>query len=165
MIHHTLRTFQPLDRVAQLRRDQILVGSWDHVDVSVVRAHARMVAVLAERGVDTGGRPPIWAWCGVLRMRDAALLLDPVHELSAGYATVTFTAPAAQVLLSDYAHWCEAMMAPSEIGLDDWQPRRASARSPHPEQACLPSLRSDWVTSVSPLPTCGWDTLDQELVV
>lgn len=54
----------------------------------------------ATPGIDTAGRPPIWVWHRPLRLYDAALLFDPVHKVSAGFATITFSAPAELVLLA-----------------------------------------------------------------
>ena len=155
-----LRTFQPLSRVAQLQHDGILVGDWEHVLSGVEPAYARMVEVMTEHGISTGGRPPIWAWQGLLRLVDADLLFNAVHELSRGFATLTFRAPDHLVLLSDYGHWCDAWMAPAGELVHSWQPKSRRPGSSHPEQASLPYLRHDWVTDIKPLPTTGWDTLN-----
>lgn len=157
-----LRTFQSLGRVAQLKADGMLVGDWSHVDVAHVAAFRRMIEVMALRGIDTAGRPPVWAWRGSVRLRDAALLFDPEQELVRGFATVTFEAPERFVVLSDYAHWCDLLFDPVDASVAAWEPRRREDHSHHPEQACLPHLRADWVTRVRLLPKSGWDDLDQE---
>lgn len=162
MANLVLRTFQPLSRVAQLQHDRTLIGDWGHVRPGNERAYARMVEVMTEHGISTDGRPPIWAWHGPLRLIDADLLFDPVHELSRGIATLTFRAPADLVLLCDYGHWCDALMAPAADPAQPWQPAGRTADSLHPEQACLPYLRREWVTNIKPLPVAGWDTLDLE---
>lgn len=69
-----------------------------------------MVEVMAERGIDCRGRPPIWAWHSDVRLWDAALLFDPQHELSRGFARMTFAAPAELVMVSDYGQWCEVLL-------------------------------------------------------
>lgn len=159
-----LKTFQPLPRVDELRRAGILVGSWAHVLRGTERAYAAAVAAMAERGIDTDGRPPIWAWWGPVALIDALMLLDEEHELSRGFATITFKAPADIVLLSDYAHWCNALEANSST----WRPRTPEIPRPgvrddefaHPAQACLPYLREEWVVDVVELPTSGWGDID-----
>lgn len=157
-----LQTFQSLARVAQLQNDGTLVSDWEHVLSGTEHAYARIVEVMTEHGIDTGGRPPIWAWHGLLRLVDADLLFDPVHELSRGFATLTFRAPDRLVLLSNYGYWCDALLAPADGQVGSWRPRRRDPGSFHPEQACLPYLRLHWVTDIKPLPTTGWDTLDLE---
>lgn len=155
-----LRSFQSLERVAQLQRSRALRGDWTHVLRGNENAYARMVEVMTEQGIDTGGRPPVWAWHGALRLLDADLLFDAEEELSKGFATVTFCAPDHLVLLSDYADWCDLLMAPPETPVDQWRPRPHIAGSLHPEQACLPYLLMDWVTDIQPLPTTDWNDLD-----
>ena len=88
-----LRSFQSLERVAQLQRSRALRGDWTHVLRGNENAYARMVEVMTEQGIDTGGRPPVWAWHGVLRLLDADLLFDAKEKLSKGFATLTFRAP------------------------------------------------------------------------
>lgn len=120
-----------------------------------------MVDAMRRSGVDTGGRPPVWAWQGVLRLRDATSLFDPQHELVRGFATVELDAPDDLVVLSDYGKWCDYLMAPvGSVG--EWNPGALDPHSAVPVQACLPSLRSEWVRTVRPLPTTGWEQIDQE---
>lgn len=165
MANLVLRTFQHLSRVAELQHDGTLVADWSHIVPGTEHAYARMVEAMTECGIDTGGRPPIWAWHGPLRLIDADLLFDPVHELSSGFATLTFRAPDHLVLLCDYGHWCDALMGPADEPAQPWRPIRRTAGSFHPEQACLPYLHLDWVTDINPLPTTGWDELDLETPV
>lgn len=157
-----LRTFQPLERVIQLRDNGLLLGDWKHVLPGTEHGYLRMVEVMEERGIPTTGRPPLWAWHGVLRLVDADSLFDATHELSRGFATITFRAPEHLVLLSDYGHWSDVMLS-GESYLRQWQPQRRTSSSHHPEQACLPYLELGWVTGVELLPTTGWDTLDLEM--
>lgn len=156
-----LRTFQPLERVAQFRRDGVLLGDWQHVISGTERGYRRLVEVMEERGIPTAGRPPVWAWHGVVRLVDADSLFDATHELCRGFATITFRAPERLVLLTDYGHWCDVMLS-DEASLRAWRPRRRAKSRHHPEQACLPHLELSWVTHIEPLPTTGWDTLDLE---
>lgn len=165
MPHLILRTFQPLHRVAQLQHEGLLVADWNHLVPGTERPYARMVEVMAEHGIDTSGRPPVWAWRGPLRLFDADLLVDAVHELSRGFATLTFHAPDHLVLLSDYKDWCEALMTPASTPIDRWRPQAHRPGSFHPEQACLPYLHLDWVSDIKPLPTAGWNTLDLETLL
>lgn len=150
-----LKTFQRLSRVQRLCHDGVLVGDWSHVPRGTEAAYARMVAVMAEQGISCAGRPPVWAWAGPLTLMDAALLLDPAHELSQGYATLAFDAPADLVLLTDYGDWCDAVLA----DVARWTPGPVTTGR-HPAQATLPLLRLEWVSDVVPLPTLGWDELD-----
>lgn len=150
-----LRSLQPVQRATQLRSEGILLGEWSHVPFGTEKAYGRMVTAMAERGIDCQDRPPIWAWHGVVRLVDVVLLLDVEHELSRGFAVVTFTAPADLVLISDYGHWCEALFRNSEA----WDPE-PPVLGPHPSQATLPYLRAEWVDSIDPLPIDGWDSID-----
>lgn len=160
-----LRTFQRLDRVEQLNREGRLIADWAHVVPGTERAYARMVEVMAATGIDTEGRPPMWAWHGTLRLQDAALLFDPVHELSAGFATVTFSAPAECALLCGYADWCDLLMARDGQDQRDWQPSPLPRAKRHPDQACLPYVLAEWVVGIEPLPLIGWDEIDLDAVV
>ena len=156
-----LRTFQRLPRVAQLDADGVLVGDWDRVPDAHRAGYRAMVAAMARAGVDTAGRPPMWAWRGGLTLLDAALPLDPEHELSTGYATVEFEAPAELTVVSDYGAWNDHLEALFHGGPADWNvthPVRAQ-----PEQVCVPYLRAEWVRDVRPLPTTGWDEIDPSL--
>lgn len=155
-----LRTFQSLARAEQLQDDGILEADWEHVMPGTEHAYARMARVMSEHGINTNGRPPIWAWRGVLRLSDADSLFDRIHELSRGVAILTFWAPEDLVLLSDYSHWCDALTAAAGVPLSSWWPQRRNQTGHHPEQACLPYLRLDWVTDIKPLPTADWDSLD-----
>lgn len=157
-----LKTFQSLTRVTQLHHDGIIVGDWNHVVPGTENAYARMVEVMTEHNIDTAGHPPIWAWRGTLRLSDADSLFNAEHELTKGFATLTLRAPEHLVLLSDYGHWCDTVMPPVGALSHPWQPKRRDPNSHHPEQACLPYLRLEWVSTVEPLPTTGWDSLDLE---
>jgi hypothetical protein len=92
----------------------------------------------------TGGRPPVSAWHGPLRLVDADLLYDAVHELGRGFDTPTFRAPGHLGLLCDYGHWCDALMALAGYRVHLGEPARRAAGSFHLEQACLPYLHVDW---------------------
>jgi hypothetical protein len=154
-----LRTFQRLTRVAELEADGVLVGHWDRVQPAHREGYQAMVGAMARAGVETGGKPPMWAWRGTVLLLDAALLLDAEHELSTGYATVEFEAPAELVVTSDYGAWndyLEALFLGSPVQWDVTAPSGRTA----PEQVCLPYLRAEWVREVRPLPTTGWDELD-----
>lgn len=150
-----LKTFQRVSRVGQLRRDGRLYGDWSCVMQGTERAYARMVAAMADRGIDCAGCPPMWAWYGAVSLADAALLFDPSHELSHGFATISFTAPRDLVLLSDYGDWCDALFENDDTWIDT-----APRWGPHPAQATLPYLEADWVSDIAPLPTVGWEDLD-----
>lgn len=85
------------------------------------------------------------------------MLLDPEHEVSRGYATVTLSAPTELVMVSDYGQWCEALF----LNADVWDPA-PPVHGPYPAQATLPYLRADWVRSIDLLPVDGWNDLDLE---
>lgn len=162
-----LRSFQRLTRVASLTATGALVGDWTYVPEADRPAYRAMVAAMAAAGVDTGGRPPVWAWHGEPRLIDAALLLDQEQELSSGYATVEFDAPEPLVALSDYSAWNDHLFemfndrpARWSVGTGRWLGPPAKPRAAHPTQACLPYLRAEWLLDVRPLPRTGWDELD-----
>lgn len=138
-----LRTFQPLERVSHLRDDGILLADWKHVIPGTEHAYLRIVEVMEERGIRTESRPPLWAWYGVVRLVDADLLFDATHELSRGFATITFRAPEHLVLLSDDGHWCDVLLS-DESSLHQWRLQPRASSSYHPEQACLPYLDLRW---------------------
>lgn len=155
--HVRLRTFQRLARVEELHRAGVLRAAWGHVPESLRGAYGQMVEAMSSCGVDTGGHPPIWAWRGELRLIDAMLLLDPEHELSTGFATVEFAAPAELVVGSDYGAWNDHLFAVLDGEQATWA-LPPSTRDP--EQVCLPYLLAEWVCEIRPLPTAGWDELD-----
>lgn len=165
-----LRTFQLRSRIAQLEADGVLLGDWDWVSPGLRDGYRAMIAAMARLGVDTQGLPPIWSWYGDLRLFDATSLLDPQHQLSAGYATVEFEAPHGLVVASDYGAWNDHLAAlltggPTEstvvcapMSVARRPDRRSWAQSP--EQVCLPYLRHEWVREIRLLPTSGWDAMD-----
>ncbi|WP_191244836.1 hypothetical protein [Amycolatopsis deserti] len=134
-----------------------LLGDWDRVPASLVVPYRAMVEAMARAGVDTGGRPPVWAWRGELRLIDAISLFDAEHELSRGFATVEFDAPEHLAVASDYGRWNDFLAASLEGRECAWEPGPAERE---PVQVCLPYLLADWVRDVRPLPTGGWDRLD-----
>lgn len=158
----TLKTFQLLDRVGQLEREQLLTGDWAHVQDWDRHGYRLMVDAMARHGIDTGGRPPIWAWAGRVTLLDASLLLNTEHDLPRGYATVTFTVPAEQALIGDYGHWCDALAEGPHLARYDPVPPRPGV---HAAQACVAALPASAVTGVSPLPRDGWDDLDLDAEV
>lgn len=166
-----LKSFQPLDRVAQLRCEGTLVGDWDRVGgPMVVPYYQRMVEEMAAHGIDCEGNPPVWAWHGRVTLLDASMLLSVEHELRQGWATISFRAPRDLVLLSDYAVWCDFFLggtewdptlfrSPVERSADDWAGLTCGV------QAALPYLRREWIDTIQPLPTTGWDELDLDTLV
>lgn len=154
-----LRSFQRLSRVASLSASGALFGDWAHVPASQHPGYRAMVAAMSVAGVDTGDRPPIWAWHGELHLVDAALLFDEQHELRTGYATVEFDAPDSLVTLSDYGAWNDHLYevfhgrpACWSAGAARWLGPPADPDTSHPAQACLPHLRAEWLLDVRPLP-------------
>ncbi|TQM05841.1 hypothetical protein [Pseudonocardia kunmingensis] len=160
-----LWSFQPLARIAELRRTRELVGSWEHVPASsgeaILGAYRAMVAAMERAGVPTHGRPPVWAWGGArgVTLEDAHSLVG--EPLWAGWATVEFTAPAELVLATDYGAWNDDLAA------------RFTGAAPHPPpwdvptpigeelvQVCLPVLRAEWVREVRPLPRSAREVSD-----
>ena len=153
-----LRTFQPAARAEALLAGHTLVGGWKHAPPEPVRAGYRgMVAAMAKAGVDTGGRPPIWAWHGQLQLLDAVMLLgDP--QRCAGHVTIEFEAPDVLVVLTEYGAWNDHLCALVDgIHVDGWT---AVPPATSPAQACLPHLERGWVRAVRPLPASGWSDLD-----
>lgn len=113
------------------------------------------------QGVETQGRPPIWAWHGPLRLRDASSLFDPEHELVHGFATLDLEVPDELIVLTDYGQWCDYLMSPV-LQLGDWRPEAVVRMDDVLLQACLPYLRSEWVQAMRPPPRTGWDAIDEE---
>ncbi len=165
-----LKSFQPLDRAAQLRREGKLVGDWSRVGgPMVVPYYQRMVEEMAAHGIDCQGNPPVWAWNGRVTLLDASMLLSVEHELSQGWSTITFRAPRNLVLLSDYAAWCDFFFGDAE-----WDPQLFRSPAERSDdwagltcgvQATLPYLRREWIDTIQPLPTTGWDELDLNTLV
>lgn len=114
----TLKTFQSVTRVEELRFCGVLVGRWESVTRGWEASYRRMIAEMARRGIDCEGRPPMWAWARHVTWGDAFGLLDEATELSLGYATITFRAPADLVLLSEYGPWSDALGAGEWTGTD-----------------------------------------------
>ncbi|GEM_PF-5041228 len=166
-----LKSFQPLDRVAQLRREGTLVGDWNRVGGPMVAPqYQRMVEEMAAHGIDCEGHPPVWAWQGRVTLLDASMLLSVEHELRQGWFTISFRAPRDLVFLSDYAVWCDFFLSgtewdptlfrsPVERSADDWAGLTCGV------QATLPYLRRGWIDTIQPLPTTGWNELDLNTLV
>ena len=154
-----LKTFQRLTRVAQWETEGELRAEWRYVPSGMHVGYQAMVEAMARAGVDTQGRPPMWAWSGELTLLDATMLLDPEHDLSQGYATVEFSAPAELAVTSDYGPWNDFLAETLTGGTAAWE---ISSEPPaeEPRQVCLPYLRSEWIHEVRPLPTSGWDAID-----
>lgn len=135
-----------------------LVGDWDRIMVPDYRAcYEAMVAEMARRGLDGGGRPPMWAWAGP-DTRDnrvalaAELLLCPqTPEEYARYVVLDLDVPDEVVLLSSYGRWNDFMHAimMGEGSPDmDWAIGREELNG---VQACLARVAAGWVLGVRPL--------------
>lgn len=151
-----LWSFQPLHRVADLESDGELAGSWEHVPPSsgdvVLAAYREMVAAMARAGVDTEGRPPVWAWGGQrVTVQDAhSLVGGPVWD---GYATIEFAAPSELVVATDYHAWNDYLADLFTAGADalrTWEVLPSVGAEL--VQVCLPVLRKHWVREIRPLP-------------
>jgi hypothetical protein len=147
-----LWTFQPLVRVAELERAGRMTGSWEWVSPGFVsRSYRAMVA--ARAGIDTDGRPPVWAWSARRRVSlgDAADLLGE-YGLLQGCATVEFAAPTELCLASDYGAWNDYQY---ELHRSGAAPAYWDVPCPLGQrqvQVCLPELRAEWVRAIRPLP-------------
>ncbi|MEV2272639.1 DUF3841 domain-containing protein [Nonomuraea africana] len=135
-----------------------LVGDWPRIMVWNYRAcYEEMVAEMARRGLDCGGRPPVWAWAGP-DTRDnsvavtAELLLCPqTPEEYARYVVLDLDVPDEAVLLSLYGRWNDFMEAiiMGEGSPDmDWSIGQEELAA---VQACLPRVAAGWVLGVRPL--------------
>ncbi|MFF5987734.1 hypothetical protein [Prauserella flavalba] len=151
-----LSTVQRLARAEQLRRDGVLVSDWEALSAFERATYPAMVAAMERAGVPTDGRPPVWAWSGVPTPLDITSLLDPEHQLSAGYALIEFAAPDGLVFLSDYGSWNDYLAAWFDDPEAVWAPGQPAEFTRLP-QACVPYLRGEWVRTVRPLPTSGWE--------
>ncbi|MEU5211770.1 DUF3841 domain-containing protein [Streptomyces sp. NPDC020742] len=152
-------TVQPGDVLATLEQEGRLTGDWQRVAPGVRPAYEVMVAEMHRRGIDCGGRPPVWAWAepdagGERVLLTAQLLLSPV-EWERGVVVLDLDVPDASVLCSAYGRWndflcdvLEGAPAPAmnwAIGPDD--ERGSDCRV----QACLPVVRASWVVGIRPL--------------
>ncbi len=149
-----LWTFQPLVRIAALERAGRMTGSWEWVSPGfVTRSYQAMVAAMARAGVDTEGRPPVWAWSAPqgVSLGDAADLLGE-YGLRQGCATVEFDAPSELCLASDYGAWNDYQY---ELHRGGAAPTSWDVPCPLAQrlvQVCLPELRADWVREIRSLP-------------
>ena len=149
-----LWTFQPLSRIAELERTGRLTSTWEWVSPGfVTRSYEAMVAAMARAGIDTAGRPPVWAWSARrgVSLGDAADLLGE-YGLLQGCATVEFEAPTELCLASDYGAWNDYQF---ELHRGGDAPATWDVPAPFAErlvQVCLPELRAEWVRAIRPLP-------------
>jgi hypothetical protein len=151
-----LCTFQRLARVRQLRDDGALVGDWDRLPPFERVAYPSMVTAMEHAGIQTGGRPPVWAWQGTPTLHDVHSLYGSGPELGTGVATVEFAAPADLVFLSDYGDWNDHLSARLDDPGAPWEPLPRNGWADDLVQACVPCLHAGWVRDVRPLPTSGW---------
>ncbi|MBG0817870.1 DUF3841 domain-containing protein [Planomonospora sp. ID82291] len=135
-----------------------LVGDWERITVRNHRAcYEAMAAEMARRGLDCGGRPPVWAWEGP-DTRDnrvalaAELLLCPqTPQEYARYVVLDLDVPDEAVLLSSYGRWNDFMAAivmgegPPDM---DWSIDRDELNG---MQACLARVSAGWVLGSRPL--------------
>lgn len=155
-----LNSFQRLTAVDRLKADGEIHGDWRYVDPGCRVGYQAMVEAMDRAGVNTQGRPPIWAWRGDLTLLDASMLLDPEHELALGYATVEFAAPTDLLVTSNYGAWNDFLAITLTGGTATWEIGVTDPTSWGPQQVCLPYLRKEWIRDIRPLPTDGWDDLD-----
>jgi hypothetical protein len=85
-----------------------LIGRWRFIDPYHVQAYRWMVAAMRRRGIDTRGRPPVWAWHSF----NPPLRRKP--DLRSSYSLTTpgtravrlvIDVPDRLVLLSDFEAW------------------------------------------------------------
>nr|WP_157528710.1 hypothetical protein [Kibdelosporangium sp. MJ126-NF4] len=148
----TLYTFQRLTRVEQLKTEGTLTASWTALSPFERAVYPSMVEAMRKAGIPIKNNPPIWAWTERPTLLDAALLLNPEHELSKGYATIEFEAPENLTHLSDYSAWNDHMAEKLRNPTATWK-----QKSKEGNQATLPWLSQEWVKEVRPLPTTGWN--------
>ncbi|MFC5824347.1 DUF3841 domain-containing protein [Nonomuraea insulae] len=135
-----------------------LVGDWARILVGDYRAcYEEMVAEMARRGLDCGGRPPVWAWEGP-DTRDnnvaitAEMLLCPeTPEEYARYVVLDLDVPDETALISSYGRWndfLEAIIMGAESPHMDWSIGQEELNG---VQVCLPRVATGWVLGVRPL--------------
>ncbi|MEW9552491.1 DUF3841 domain-containing protein [Nonomuraea sp. NPDC050783] len=157
-----LWTVQHRAVLASLEDTGELVGSWDRIMVRNYRAcYEEIVAEMARRGLDTGGRPPVWAWAGPDTRDDAValtadLLLCPrTPEEYARYVVLDLDVPDEAVLLSSYGRWNDFMEA---VVMGEGSPRMdwsIGREEPGGVQACLARVAAGWVLGARPLEPYG----------
>lgn len=147
---------------------QHYAADWEDIGQSPAwcRAYRWMAQRMAERGIDCGDGPPIWAWHsgrgwpGEPTVEVAISLLGDAR-VAEGMVLLELEVPAERVLLSHYGPWNELLDAamgsedePDTSGRDWLWMFDLGAEKPYQDeglvQACLPHLRSEWVERV------GW---------
>ncbi|MFB9884576.1 DUF3841 domain-containing protein [Planobispora siamensis] len=135
-----------------------LVGDWDRIMIRNYRAcYEVMVAEMARRGLDCGGRPPVWAWTGpdtrdnAVALTAELLLCPQTPEEYARYAVLDLDVPDDAVLLSSYGRWndfTESIIMGGGSPEMDWSIGREELSG---VQACLARVTSGWVLGARPL--------------
>ncbi|MEU4407296.1 DUF3841 domain-containing protein [Streptosporangium sp. NPDC023963] len=135
-----------------------LVGDWDRIMAGNYRAcYEEMVAEMARRGLDSEGRPPVWAWAGPdtcdngVALAAEMLLCPQTPEEYARYVVLDLDVPDEVVLLSSYGRWNDFMYAiiMGEGAPDmDWAIDREELDG---TQACLARVAARWVLGARPL--------------
>ncbi|MFG1686159.1 DUF3841 domain-containing protein [Nonomuraea sp. NPDC049269] len=146
-----------------------LVGDWDRIMVRSYRAcYEEMVAEMARRGLDGGGRPPVWAWAGPdtrdnsVALAAEMLLCPQTPEEYARYVVLDLDVPDEVVLLSSYGRWNDFMNA---IMMGEGSPDMDWAigqEEPNGVQACLTRVAAGWVLGVRPLEPFRPEEEDEE---
>ncbi|MET7338959.1 DUF3841 domain-containing protein [Nonomuraea sp. NPDC005650] len=146
-----------------------LVGDWVRIMVGNYRAcYEEMVAEMARRGLDCGGRPPVWAWAGPdtrdnsVALTAEMLLCPQTPEEYARYVMLDLDVPDEAVLLSSYGRWndfMEAIIMGEESPDMDWSIGQEELNG---VQACLPRVAAGWVLGVHPLEPFRPEEEDEE---
>jgi hypothetical protein len=154
-------SFQRESTAAEMQSRPRFHASWEYVESRWQPAYRWMVRAMEERGVSTGGHPPIWACqaCspdgGPPTLETARSLLSDA-ELEHGVIVVELEVPASSLVLSSYGDWNAALDHTIDHGTEPPDAFRSmfdvSRRRRNDDiQACLPYVEKDWIVATRPL--------------
>jgi len=114
-----LWTLQPVSRLVDLERDQIIRGSEEHgmFFKDLPHAYPWMVAQMTKRLPAFSGEFPVWAWTKRKDLRLARWECD----VGSWHVQIGFEAPADKVLLSNFDLWhCVLNNSPATLSESEW---------------------------------------------
>ena len=144
-----------------LQQKNILHAEWHYVTwaVDVRPQYEWLVRQMKKRGIDTQGKPPIWAWhsCrGWQRPPSVAIAYNLVGN-GTNMVTLEMEVPPEMVLLSSYAIWCEIFYMENFEAIKSFRRYKIfqieKVKFPYDcIQATLPFIDKEWITAIRPLP-------------
>ncbi|MFG2194240.1 hypothetical protein [Streptomyces sp. NPDC048639] len=154
-----LWTVQHHGAVPVLEKSGLLTGDWSRVASGLRPGYELMLAEMRRRGIDSAGRPPVWAWAGPDSrdgrvLETARSLLSPL-EWEQGVVVLDLEVPDELVVTSAYGWWNDVLAA---VLSGEPLPSMDFSTGPEDEredefriQAVLPLVRLDWVRTSRPL--------------